>query len=189
MQLTSWKSKTGIYILLPTYELLIRDGQLALNASLSKKHDVFSFRNSMVFFTINHFHFLIIWKTSLICIESDCRTVWCPVCTRNFPVVWCGRGLGIGLDSSSSIAGYRLCNYDCQVIKGYINHKPWDHFMCIIWYDPIQYTIPMHIGTPFITMIIVIWQWDMTQSNPQFQYMSTPPLWSFRQCTVRYDPI
>ena len=86
----------------------------------------------------------------------DCRTVWCPVCTRNFPVVWCGRGLGIGLDSSSFIAGYRLCNYDCQVIKGYINHKPWDNFMCIIWYDPIQYTIPMHIGTPFITMIIVI---------------------------------
>ena len=29
----------------------------------------------------------------------------------------------------------------------------------------------------------------MTQSNPQFQYMSTPPLWSFRQCTVRYGPI
>ena len=131
-----------------------------------------------------------IYMISTICDwRRDCRTVWCPVCTRNFPVVWCGRGLGIGLDSSSSIAGYRLCNYDCQVIKGYINHKPWDHFMCIIWYDPIQYTIPMHIGTPFITMIIVIWQWDMTQSNPQFQYMSTPPLWSFRQCTVRYDPI
>ena len=24
-------------------------------------------------------------------------TVWCPVCTRNFPMVWCGSKLGIGI--------------------------------------------------------------------------------------------
>ena len=71
----------------------------------------------------------------------------------------------------------------------YISIPPiWSCWRCTARYDPIQSPIPIHgYTTPYDHFVNV--PSGMTQSNPQLQYMSTPPLWSIIQCTVRYDLI
>ena len=87
----------------------------------------------------------------------------------------------------------------------------WSFSQCTVRYDPIQYPILIQgKTTPMIILSMYLQVWpnpipnsntwvhhpydhlvnvpsDMTQSNTQFQYMSTPPLWSIIQFTVRYD--